>query len=138
MRFTDPKVNQLRAVPGLAALDKRSLRRLLPLVEEAAVAPGQVLMEQGAGGRELFIIVDGTGRVSIDGEQVATVGPGDFVGEMAMLDRQPRTATVVAESPMRLLAVGQAAFGTFIDQTAVARAVAAQLAGRLRQAEAAS
>jgi CRP/FNR family cyclic AMP-dependent transcriptional regulator len=97
----DPDVQRLRLVPGFSTLDDRSLQKLVPLVDWAQLRPGQLLTHEGAIGRKAFIVVDGTGHVSVDGQDVATIGPGDFVGEMAMLDNRPRCATLRGETTMR-------------------------------------
>jgi CRP-like cAMP-binding protein len=99
------------------------------------VPAGHTLTQQGTIGHQMFIVVEGTGSVSIDDEHVATIGPGEFVGEMAMLDRQPRTATVTAESPMRVLVVDPTAFNAFVRHEYIARAMAMQLSRRLRRVQ---
>jgi CRP/FNR family transcriptional regulator, cyclic AMP receptor protein len=133
----DPVVAMLRSMPQLDGIDDRSLARLVPLVDEAAVDAGRRLIGEGTAGRQAFLIVEGRGRVSVGGKQVASVGAGEVLGEMSLLDHRPRSATVVAETPMRLLVVGPSAFGSFIEHPGMARAVAIQLSERLRRAEAA-
>src|SRR5207253_7972276 len=95
----DPKVTVLREVPGLAGLPSRELLSLASLFDEARLEEGAVLTREGDTGRELFLIVDGEALVSLRGDDVATVGPGEFVGEMAMFEQAPRSATVTALTP---------------------------------------
>lgn len=135
MKIRDPVVNALRAVPGLRSQSDRVLAGLVPLVDVADIAQGQCLTREGVIGKEAFVVVEGAAEVFVDGEPIATVGPGDFVGEMAMLDIGPRSATVRAKSPMRVLVIGPKAFGAFVEHGAVARSMATQLAQRLRRAD---
>ena len=85
--------------------------------------------------RSSYVIVDGWAAVSVSGTAIAAVGPGDHVGEMALLDNQPRSATVTAKSPMRVLEIGPAAMSRFLHHPEVLRAIAVGLAGRVRQAD---
>jgi CRP-like cAMP-binding protein len=135
MKFIDPKIDILQHVPGLQHHSPRSLRALPSLLDEVRFDAGDVLVRQGATGRQAFIVIDGQAQVLVDGECVATVGPGSFVGEMAMLDYGRRTATVIADSPMRALVAGPRAFPSLMSHAGMARAVAVQLSQRLRQAE---
>ena len=134
-RKHDPVVEQLRAVAGLAGLDDRTLRALARCVDEVQLPAGRTLTREGERGREAFIVTAGTGSVLVNGEVIATVGPGDFVGEMAMLELQPRSATVRADTSMTALALGRPAFNTFVDHPSVAMAIATQLSQRLRRVE---
>jgi CRP-like cAMP-binding protein len=84
---------------------------------------------------EVFIIVEGIATVTVRGRAVAKLGPGEFLGEMAILDLAPRSATVVADSPMRLLATDPRRFFTLADHPGIARTIASALAKRLRLAE---
>lgn len=136
MKKPPPVVDLLRCVPGLKGLSDRALSEVAPLVDEVAVEPGFVLTREGIIGDEAFVIIEGEGEVFIDGETVATVGPGEFVGEMAMLDHQPRSATVRAKTPIRALVIGPRAFSTFVGTGTVAQAIAFQLSRRLRNADA--
>jgi CRP-like cAMP-binding protein len=135
LRNNDPVIALLRRVPGLAGAEDRELAKLAPLVDLINVRAGQALARQGEIGREACIVVEGHGEVLIDDDLIATVGPGDFVGEMAMLESGTRCATVRALTPMRVLVIGPQAFGTFTEQPGTGRALALQLSQRLRRAE---
>lgn len=137
MTKPNPTIDRLRAVPTLRGLSDRDLAKLAPLVDEVRVETGQTLAREGVSGREAFIVVEGEGDVFIDGERVATVGPGEFIGEMAMLDRQPRCATVRAKTTMLLLVIGPREFPSVLAHPQAAKAIAIQLAQRLRRAESA-
>ena len=132
---THPVIPLIRSVPGFEGLSERQLNELVPLVDEITLGPGQVLTREGAAGREAFIVIEGQGDVFVDGEPIANVGPGEFVGEMAMLDHEPRCATVRAETPMRVLVISSRVFSTFLTHGGVARSMATQLSRRLRSAE---
>lgn len=120
----------------MGTMSDAELTDLAALVDECAVPEGTVLLRQGAIGRSSYVIVEGWASVSVSGTPIAAVGPGDHIGEMAMLDDQPRSATVTAQSPMRLLEIGPAAMSTFLSQPEVLRAIAVGLAGRVRVADA--
>lgn len=133
---TDPMIGRLRTVPGLSNLPDRTLARMVPFVDQTDVAPGQVLTREGVASRQAFIVVSGQANVFVDGELIATIGPGEFVGEMGMLDNQPRSATVRAETAMRLLVIGPRAFSTIVNEPSIAKAMATQLSQRLRRVDA--
>jgi len=95
---TDP-VESLRQVPLFAGLDKKELGMLSRLVKEQSYAPGDTIVKAGAGGHGLYIIREGNVSVIQEGKTVATMGPGQFFGEISVLDAGPRTADVRAESP---------------------------------------
>lgn len=134
MRRKDPKIQMLREV-GLRDETDRELAELAPLVEEVEFGPGEVLMEEGRTAWEAFIVVEGSATVSINGHEVATLGPGEMVGEMALLDHSPRSATVTAATPMRLLAMDPRSFASLLRRPTIGWRVAAELAQRLRRAE---
>lgn len=135
MKNADPVINLLRAVPGWSRQPQKILAAIAQLVDHVDISPGQVLAREGTVAREAFVVVDGEGDVYIDGERVAGVGPGDFVGEMGMLDHRPRCATVRARTAMQVLVIGPAAFSTLVQSPQVPRTMALQLAARLRRAE---
>jgi CRP/FNR family cyclic AMP-dependent transcriptional regulator len=132
----DPRRALLRQVPGFGGLNDADLDKVAALVDECELPEGTVLMREGTIGRTSYVIAEGWAAVSVGGTAVAALGPGEHVGEMAMLDNQPRSATVVAKTPMRVLAIGPEAIGTFLDHPNVVRAIATGLAGRLRASDA--
>ena len=94
-------------------------------------------MEEARPGLSAYLIVEGTASVTLKGKAVAELGPGEFVGEMALLDHSPRSATVTAQTPMRLLAMNPRSFASLLNQPSVRWRIAADLAKRLRRAESA-
>jgi CRP-like cAMP-binding protein len=132
----DPKIDRLSQVQLFSACSKRDLSRIAALTEEIEVPAGRILMRQGDPGREAFVIADGRARATIRGKGSAKLGPGDCFGEMALLHSAPRSATVTAESDMRLLVLGSREFSELIDSVPlVGRRVMGALAARLREAE---
>jgi CRP-like cAMP-binding protein len=93
----------LAQIPLFSPLSPDQLRSLAFWVSELSVSQGKHLVEEGDYSYDLFIIQDGTAEVTQDGQQLAELGPGDFFGEMGVLEGTQRNATVVATTPMRLL-----------------------------------
>jgi len=131
----DPKVSLLQSVPGLSGLPERDLLSLAVLFDEAWLAAGDVLGREGEPGRELFLVVEGQAVVSLRGDALATVGAGEFVGEMTLFERAPRSATVTALTPLHVLVAGAGSFGALLAHPAVLRRLATTLARRLRAAQ---
>ena len=104
----DPK--RLRSVPLFEGLARKDLQKLGAWTDEVEVPAGRNLARQGEFAYEFFVIEDGTADVSRDGRQVATLGPGDFFGEIGLIRAGVRTASVVATSPMRLIVMGPREF----------------------------
>jgi CRP-like cAMP-binding protein len=116
-----------------SAKDLRMIRKAL---EEVAVPPGRVLCEQGTIGREFFLIVSGEASVRRNNRKVATLGTGQYFGELALLDRRPRSASVTSETDMKLLVLGQRQFNGVLDAIpALSRKMLAAMATRLREAD---
>jgi CRP-like cAMP-binding protein len=135
-RARDPKIERLSQVQLLSACSRRDISRIAALMEEIEVPAGRVLMRQGEPGREAFVIVDGRAKATIRGKGSAKLGPGECFGEMALLHSAPRSATVTAESDMRLLVLGSRQFSELLERApAVGRRVLAAVADRLREAE---
>jgi CRP-like cAMP-binding protein len=129
--------NQLALVPLFSALSKSDLQQVDRAADRIEVEAGRELVTEGRTGREFFLILDGTAIVRRNGRKVATLGPGQFFGELSLLDKGPRTATVVAESDMKLLVLGQREFGGLIDGVpGMAAKLLQGLAHRLREADA--
>lgn len=106
----------LADVAFFAGFTPDQLQRVAQLADEVEAEQGARLMEQGRIGQEAFVIVEGTAGVWIGGQRVNEVGTGDIVGEMALIDHHPRTADIVAESPMRLLAFDAKDFRRLLDE----------------------
>lgn len=113
----------LRAMPLLAGLTDAELRRVDALTCEIEVPKGAVLMRQGHVGREVFIVATGEADVRIDGKTVARVGPGEPLGEMALLEDTPRSATVTALTPMRVLVLDPGQFADLLGNPRVDQSI---------------
>lgn len=135
-KLAGPQVALLRSVPAFRTCSDRELEEVARLVDEASIPEGQTIITEGSMARQAFVILEGWAAVTVHGEPIAALGPGQFVGELAMLDHGPRTATVVAKTPMRLLVIGPAAFGAFSREPSIGARLAEGLAGRLRDADA--
>lgn len=132
--MADKYIEHLRAIPLFSASSKKDLEKIARGADEISVEAGRVLTKEGDLGREAFVIIEGEASVTQDGSEVARLGPGDPFGEMALLDRAPRNATVTALTPMQLLVVGQREFGGLMDESpGFAKPILAAMAARLRQ-----
>ena len=119
-----------------STLSGKDLRTITRAFEEVTVPPGRMLTEQGTIGREFFLILDGQASVRRNNRKVATLGPGQYFGEMALLDRRPRSASVISETEMTLLVLGQRQFNGVLDAVpALSRKMLAAMATRLREAD---
>ncbi len=94
---------RLTAIPLFSQLDSAEARRLAAFASETSIANGQILMKEGDYSTELIAIEEGTADVLKGGQKIASVGPGDLIGEMGLLSREPRSADVVATSPMLVI-----------------------------------
>jgi CRP/FNR family transcriptional regulator, cyclic AMP receptor protein len=94
---------RLTAIPIFSELSDEEAKRLAAFASETSAAEGQMLMKEGDYSVELIAIEEGTAEVQQNGKTIASVGPGDLIGEMGLLERRPRNADVVASSPMRLI-----------------------------------
>lgn len=99
-------------------LSKRELKSVARLMTELDIKEGATLTRQGEPGREFMIISSGTAKVDIDGVTVAHLGPGDFLGELAVISGTPRTATVTATSPMVVEILNRREFMALLDESA--------------------
>jgi CRP-like cAMP-binding protein len=126
-----PKEAAIKGVPLFASCSKRELALLATLVDEIDLPAGKVLMSEGETGKEFFIIRSGSAEVSRDGAVVATLGAGDFFGEIALVKRVPRTATVTTTSPVDALVLSGQAFAGLRDELPnLDRAVLAEIEAR--------
>ena len=135
-RGKSSKQELLGNVRLFSACNKRELARIASLVEEIEAPEGKVLVRQGDPGRECFVIAEGRARATMRGKGSAMLGPGSFFGEMSLLDQGPRSATVMAETDMRLLVLGSREFSALVQEVPiVAVRMMRGLAERLRDAE---
>lgn len=129
----DRRTALLATAPLLSGVDEVGLASVAAKAVEVAFSDGQVIARQGDVGSGLFIIASGAVRVVRDGDTIATLGPGEFFGELSVLDGQPRTAQVVAAGPTVCLALSTWEFEAVVrERPDVALAIMRGLAGRLR------
>jgi CRP-like cAMP-binding protein len=114
-------VDDLRHIALFARMSNADLEEVAELGEPVDAEAGALLMDQGDVGVECFLVLEGEAGVMVAEEHVATIGPGSVVGEMALIGHKPRNASVVAQSPMRLLAFNIAAFKRLLEDMPVAR-----------------
>jgi cAMP-dependent protein kinase regulator len=95
--------NRLKEIPIFSHLSDEEAKRLAAFATETSVAEGQILMKQGDYSTELIGIEEGTADVIQNGEKIASLKDGDLIGEMGLLDHEPRNADVIATSPMRVM-----------------------------------
>lgn len=126
------KVDLLRSVPLFAECSQKELERIAAIADELSLPEGTKLIEEGRKGREFFVLVDGAVEVRSNGRTLRTMGAGDFFGEIALLHDAPRTATVTATTPTRVLVIeGQAFRRLLAETTTVQPKVLAALAERV-------
>jgi CRP/FNR family cyclic AMP-dependent transcriptional regulator len=136
LRRHSDKIDELKKVPLFSALNRRHLDIIARHADEVKREAGTVLARQGARGLEFLLIVEGSARVEKDGKVIAHLGAGDFFGEMSLLDGKPRSATVIADSPVVLLVVGVRSFGRLLETVpGLSNKVMATLCERLRAAD---
>lgn len=111
----------LRLVPLFRGMTDKSFDAIANLASEADYGAGDELVRQGTPGHEFIIIVTGRARVERDGKQIRELGPGDFLGEISLVDGSPRTATVTALEPIHAVTVGRDGFLDLIDRIPVFR-----------------
>ncbi|MFP5331136.1 MAG: cyclic nucleotide-binding domain-containing protein [Acidimicrobiia bacterium] len=116
MSKIDPKLARLKASNTFAHLGDRRLKALAPFTDDVDVAAGTTLMEEGSLPHELEVLVSGTADVLVGGKKVGELGPGDVIGEMALLNRTKRSATVVTTSPARLIVISSRAFAGLVEK----------------------
>jgi CRP-like cAMP-binding protein len=111
------KVDLIAHVPLFAQCSKGELEQIAAIADEIDLDEGKELTREGAAGREFFVLLDGSADVKQDDKTINTLGAGDFFGEIALISDRPRTATVVATSPVRALVVTDRAFRRLVDES---------------------
>ncbi len=111
----DTRVDLIKGLPLFELCSKRDLRRIAALAEERSLEAGTALITEGEPGDEFIVVVEGEIDVRRRGRRLARLGAGSYVGEIALLSRSPRTATVVAVTPLRVLAIAGRDFVELLD-----------------------
>ena len=111
------KVDLISRVPLFARCSRRELAEIASIADEIDLREGKEMTREGERGREFFVLLHGEADVRQDGKTIRKLGPGDFFGEIALVSRVPRTATVVATSPVRALVITDRAFRSLLDHT---------------------
>jgi len=131
------RIELLQSVWLFERCTPKELQAIAKLATPLLAEEGQVLAREGDTGGEFFVIVEGTAEATIDGTHIASLGAGQFFGELALLDRGPRVATVVASSSMLLLVLSGREFDELIGKAipSVSRRMLMVLGRRLREAD---
>lgn len=132
----DDKIDRLEDVAMLAGCSRRQLRAIARISEVIEVMEGTVLARSGEPGEEFFLILDGAARVDVSARKRSRLQPGQYFGEMSLLDGGPRSATVVADTPLRLLVIKRGDFATLLREAPeLTYSLLATLSRRVRVAE---
>jgi len=132
----DEKVRHLQKVDILADCTKKQLKAVAAISRVIEVPAGTTLTRAGEAGEEFFFILDGAASVDVTRRKRVKLGPGEFFGEMSLLDGEPRSATVRAESDMRLLVILRRNFQTLLSEVPeLTRTILVVLSRRLRDLE---
>jgi CRP/FNR family cyclic AMP-dependent transcriptional regulator len=135
-RIPKKELDWLAQVPLFSTCSQRELREIAKLGTAVMVDEGRVLTKQGAPGREFFLVLDGKAECAINGKRVAFFGPGDYFGELALIEGGTRTATVTAITPMELLVLSAAEFASLIrSSSSIAVKMLTALAARVRESQ---
>ena len=132
----DDKIELLRRVPLFAELDEAGLTEIARIADEVETAANTVITHEGRYEGWFFVVVSGSVKIDQGGQAVNLMGPGDFLGEVALLDAGPRTATATTQEPTTLLRITNDAFSKLVDSSPTFRdAVLAAAGARLRAME---
>jgi CRP-like cAMP-binding protein len=128
----DAKVELLKRVPLFSKLDKKGLQDVAHIADELDLRAGKEMATEGDRGREFFVLLKGEAEVRRGGERINTMKEGDFFGEIALVTKMPRTATVTATSDVDVLVITERDFDSLLKKSPeIGRAVAEALAERI-------
>ena len=128
----DGKVELIKRVPLFSKLSKKGLGEVAQIADELDLPQGKVMAVEGDRGREFFVLLEGKADVTKGDRSINTMKEGDFFGEIALVTKMPRTASVTATTPVRVLVITERDFGALIKHSdEVGRAVAEALAERI-------
>jgi len=128
----DAKADLIKGVPLFSQLGRKELSEVASIADEIDLAAGKELTVEGSPGREFFVIIEGDATVRQGDKEINRLGAGDFFGEIALVEHRPRTASVVAESPIRALVITERSFKALLEgspeiESKVMSALAARL-----------
>lgn len=136
MRRLHPHEERIAQVALFRTCSRRDVRRIAQAACPMDVPAREIVVREGQPGHDLYVIVSGTATVSRGGQHVATLGPGDYFGELAVLHSAPRTATVTADTEMEVLIVSSREFETVVaDVPRLAHKLLVAMAARLQKAD---
>lgn len=126
------KVNLIKSAPLFSECSRKHLNEIAEIADEIDLAEGKELTKEGRPGREFFVLIDGTADVKRGNRRINQMGAGDFFGEISLITQRPRTATVVATSPVRALVITDRSFRRLLEhQPDIQGKVMSALAARL-------
>jgi CRP-like cAMP-binding protein len=111
------KVEMIKGVPLFERCSKKTLQEVATIAQEIDLRQGKVLTREGSAGYEFFVLLEGTADVTQGSKRVRTLGPGDFLGEIALVSQIPRTATVTTTSPVRALWISAQSFRSLVEHS---------------------
>jgi CRP/FNR family transcriptional regulator, cyclic AMP receptor protein len=127
------KVELIRRAPLFSECSRRELEQIAQIADEIDLSEGKEMTRQGSRGQEFFVLLEGEADVTKDGTSINRLGPGDFFGEIALVEDTPRTATVTATSPVRALVITDRSFKRLLDeQPEIQRKVLVALVERVK------
>jgi CRP/FNR family transcriptional regulator, cyclic AMP receptor protein len=135
VRTRNERIEALGKVPLLAGLSKRELGRILALGRDVEFIPGSVIVSAGDLGRDFYLLLTGEAELDVPGGRTGTLGPGDYFGEISVLDSGPRTATITALTRVSALRIGRKDFVLLLDANGtMSRKILVEMVKRLRAA----
>lgn len=111
------KLELIKRVPLFSKLSRKGLEAVASVADEMDLPEGKTLTTEGERGREFFVLLDGSADVHQGGKKISTLGEGDFLGEIALVTKLPRTATVTTTSPVRALVITERDFSTLLRRS---------------------
>jgi CRP-like cAMP-binding protein len=128
----DEYLNHLASIPLFSECDKKQLAEIGKLATEIEIPGGREFIKEGDFAQEMLVIVEGTATVTRGGQKLATLGPGDVVGELALLSHRPRNATVTSDTKLDILVIDSGAMDALLDDIpGLAKTLLKVVAGRL-------
>lgn len=135
-RNQDPKIDVLRSVPLFGSCDVKDLKRVAAIADELDVPDGSIIAREGSTDGQLAVIVEGTVRLDRDGVALRTIGPGEYIGELGLLDNVARATTATSEGLVKLVVLTNRDFRQLLDEAPPIRAMVFEtLARRIRTHE---